>query len=131
QVQEEFAVVLVEPYLARLVRAAAELAWPAVVETPAAAADPDLPDAGPLPGEPGAHRDAQFDGTGRGVGVARYYKRAGSRGGGGQDAPGHRLVTLGPAPVRADRPVEQDQVQRPGGGAFGQHGQVPGGDPAV
>src|SRR5437899_1113413 len=84
--------------------------WPAGaagVETPAAAADPDLPDAGPLPGEPGAHRDAQFDGTGRGVGVARYYKRAGSRGGGGQDAPGHRLVTLGPAPVRADRPVEQ------------------------
>ena len=51
--------------------------------------------------------------------------------GGGQEAPGHRLVTLGPAPVRADRPVEQDQLQRPGGGAFGQHGQVPGGDPAV
>jgi hypothetical protein len=35
------------------------------------------------------------------------------------------------APVRADRPVEQDQLQRPGGGAFGQHRQVPRGRPAV
>ena len=31
--------------------------------------------------------------------------------------PGHRLITLGPAPVLADDPVEQDQFQRPGGGA--------------
>ena len=52
-------------------------------------------------------------------------------GGGGQDAPGHRLITLGPAPVRADDPVEQDQLQRPGRGAFGQHRQVTGGNPAV
>jgi hypothetical protein len=36
QVQDEFAVVLVEPNLARLVRAAGELAWPAIVETAAA-----------------------------------------------------------------------------------------------
>jgi hypothetical protein len=72
QVQDEFAVVLAEPYLARPVRAAGELAWPAVVEATAAVADPDPPDAVSLPGEAGANRDAQFDGAGRGVGVARY-----------------------------------------------------------
>jgi len=58
QVQDEFAVVLVKPYLVLRVRAAGELAWAAIVETPATVADPDLADAGPLPGQPGPHRDA-------------------------------------------------------------------------
>ena len=131
QVQDEFAVALVKLYRARRVRAALELAWPAVPETAAAVANPDLPDAGPLPGEAGAHRDAQLAGAGRGVGIARHRERAGVLRRGGQEAPGHRLITLGPAPVRAGNPVEHDQFQRPGGGAFGQHGQVPGGNPAV
>ena len=108
-----------------------ELARLAVVEIPAAVADLDFPDPGPLLGQPRSHRDAQLDGAGRGVGIARHHQRAGTRRGGGQDAPGHRLIPLGPAPVRAGDPVGQDQLQRPGRGAFGQHRQVTGGDPAV
>ena len=65
------------------------------------------------------------------MGIARHRQRAGTWAGGGQEAPGHRLIALGPAPALADDPVEQDQFQRPGGGTFGQHGQVPGRDPAV
>ena len=106
------------------------MAWLAVVETPAAVADLDFPGSGPLPGDAGAHRDAQLDGVDRGVGIARDHQCARARRGGGQDAPGHCLIALGPAPVRADDPVEQDQFQRPGG-AVGQHRQVAGGDPAI
>ena len=58
QAKDELAVVLVKPYPVLRVRAAGELAWPAVVETAPAVADPDLPDAGPLPGQPSAHRNA-------------------------------------------------------------------------
>ena len=45
QVQDEFAVVLVKPYLVGR-SAAGELAWHAIAETAAAVADPDVPDAG-------------------------------------------------------------------------------------
>lgn len=59
--------VLVKPYVLLRADAAARLAWLEVVETPAAVADPDLPDARPLPGEPGADRDTQVDAPGPGV----------------------------------------------------------------
>src|SRR5260370_5313033 len=124
QVRNEFALVLVKPYLALRVRAGGELAWLQVPERPGAVADLDLPDTGPLLGEAGPHRDAQFDGDGRGVEVARYRQRAGARAGGGQDAPGHRLAALGPAPVRADDSRERDQFQGPARGALGPPGQV-------
>src|SRR5690242_9850988 len=101
KVQNELALVLMEPYLSRRPGAAGELARLAIVETPAAVADLDFPDPGPLPGHAGAQRHAQLDGADRGVGVARYHQRAGAWRGGGQDAPGHCLIALGPAPVRA------------------------------
>lgn len=62
EVQNELALVLAEPYRSPRVGAAGELAWLAVVETPAAVADLDFPGAGPLLGDAGAHRDAQLDG---------------------------------------------------------------------
>ena len=116
KVQYELAFVLVQPYLSLRLGAAGELARFAIVETPAAVADLDFPGPRPLSGEAGAHRDAQLDGADRGVGISRYHQRACTGRGGGQDAPGHCLIALGPAPVRADDPVEQDQARRPGGG---------------
>jgi threonine dehydrogenase-like Zn-dependent dehydrogenase len=47
--------------------------------------------------------------------VPGNHQRAGRRGGGGQQAPGHRLVAIRPAPLGADGPVEQDHLQ---GAAF-------------
>src|SRR5437764_469912 len=116
KVQYELASVLVQPYLSLRAGAAGELARLAIVETPAAVADPDFTGPRTLPGHASAHRDAQVDGVDRGVGIARYHQRARTRRGDGQDTPGHSLIALGPAPVRADNAVEQDQFQRPGGG---------------
>ena len=86
------AFVLVQPYLSLRAGAAGELARFAIVETAAAVADLDVPGAGPLSGEAGAHRDAQFGGADRGVGISRYRQRACTGRGGGQDAPGHCLI---------------------------------------
>jgi hypothetical protein len=52
-------------------------------------------------------------------------------GGGCQQAPGHGLIALRPAPARADDPIEEDHLQQPGRVAFGQHRQVIRGDPAI
>ena len=110
---------LVQPYLSLRVGAAGELVWLAVVKAPAALADLDFPDPGPLPGHAGAQGDAQLDGADRDVGISRYHQRVSTRRGDGQDAPGRCLIALGPASAGADDPVEQDQFQRPGGGAAG------------
>lgn len=74
---------------------------------------------------------AQVGGTGRSVGIACHRQRASPQGRASQQPPGQRLIALGPAPARARDRVEEGQMQRPGGGAFGQHRQVTGGDPAV
>ena len=76
KVQYELAFVLVQPYLSLRLGAAGELARFAIVETPAAVADPDFPGPRPLSGEAGAHRDAQLGGADRGVGISCYHQRA-------------------------------------------------------
>ena len=76
KVQYELALVLVQPDLSLRAGAAGELARFAIVETPAAVADPDVPDPGSLLGHAGAHRDAQLSGTDRGVGISPYHQRA-------------------------------------------------------
>jgi hypothetical protein len=87
------------------------------------------------PGCPGRCRASQApSGTPRSVGLAGVWAlpatarvRAPQ---GSQQAPGHRLIALGPAPARAYDPIEQGHLQRPGCGAFGQHRQDRGTPPA-
>ena len=129
--QNELGGILVQPSRPLRAGAAAESARLEIPETPATVPNPDLPDARPLPGQAGAQRDAQVRGTSRGVGIACHRQRAGSPGGAAQQAPGHRLIALRPAPARAYHPVEQDHLQRPCRGAFGQHRQVTDGNPAI
>jgi hypothetical protein len=47
------------------------------------------------------------------MGIARHRRRAGPAGGASQQAPGHRLIALGPAPAQADDPVEQGSPVAP------------------
>jgi hypothetical protein len=132
QVQDKGATPLVQPWLSPArADAAAEPAWLDVVITSAAVADPDLPDAGPLLGQARTERHTKACAGGGGVRIAADHQGASTCRGSGQDAPGHRLVALGPAPACADGPVEQNQAQWSGCGAFAQNREMASGDPAV
>jgi hypothetical protein len=96
---------------------------------------PDLPDARPLPGQPGAQRVAQVRGTGRGMGIARHRRRAGPAGGASQGEPASRRRAI--ASSRWDQlqprpmtPSNKGHLWLPGCGAFGQHRQERGTPPA-
>jgi hypothetical protein len=129
QVEKKRVIVLMEPYLAPVRAGRGEPDWLEVVEVPAAVVDAYLLDPRPSLRQIGAHRDSQLGVADRGMRVSGHRQRADTAA--GQDARGHRLVALGPAPAGVYGTVEQGQLERPGRGAFGQDRQVPGGDPAI